>query len=238
MTPYANISQVELREVTFGFDASTVLFKKASWLWPAGQIYELRALQGQGKSILIHLLAGLSEPSEGQVLINGMNIHGVSFERFLPLRVKIGVAFDLGGLLHNRTLFENLMLPLHYHEYLPYAEAEYKIMSLLDKFDLIKFKDFRPSFVSGSVRKIVVLIRSLLFDPDVLLLDDPFVGLNDRQRRTFVSLIDQLRQKGGASRVLYSDSTGCNLMPDIQILEIRNCQLIDHAIEQREDVAS
>jgi ABC-type transporter Mla maintaining outer membrane lipid asymmetry ATPase subunit MlaF len=145
-------------------------------------------------------------------MYNDTDLFQSDFESTLPLRLQVGYTFDLGGLLHNRTIFDNLMLPLLYHKRYSDDEGQELINTQLEKFQIIKFRDLRPSFVSGSVRKMTVLLRSLLFKPRFLILDDPFVGLSDFQKNTFIEEIEEMRSDSGFLSLLLIDSTQTNFL--------------------------
>jgi ABC-type lipoprotein export system ATPase subunit len=94
----------------------------------------IRGVQGAGCSTVMQILAGLQTPTLGSYLINGVPVENMSFEEFLPFRLRMGYAFDTGGLLGNRTLFENLVLPLNYHNICSPQEAERRILALMERF--------------------------------------------------------------------------------------------------------
>ena len=99
----------------------------------------IRGAQGAGSSTVMQILAGLQTPTLGSYLINGVPVENMSFEEFLPFRLRMGYGFDTGGLLSNRTLFENLVLPLNYHKICSPQEAERRVLALMERFQLIRF---------------------------------------------------------------------------------------------------
>jgi len=208
----ALLNKIEIVDVCMSFDSKNFAFRSLSTCWSEPGNWEIVSEQGHGKSILFQIVGGITSPSRGKVLYNGIDIFETDFEKTLPLRLQVGFAFDLGGLLHNRTLFENLMLPLEYHKIHSFSAAKDLVLRMFDKFQISKYRDKRPSFVSGSTRKLTVLIRSLLLEPRFIILDDPFVGLNDIQRATFVSELVQLRKKNGYLTCLFTDSTKSKLL--------------------------
>jgi phospholipid/cholesterol/gamma-HCH transport system ATP-binding protein len=224
------LREIRLEKVSLFFDGKEQesLFHDIDISWNQSGFWELFSEQAVGKSLLLQMVGGILAPPKGQIFYNGLNLFDTEFESSLQLRLQVGYAFDLGGLLHNRTLFENLMLPLQYHKVMSFVEAERKIKTLFEQFQIMKYQDLRPSFVSGSVRKMSILLRSILFHPRFLILDDPFVGLSPFQRQEFVTLIETLRNKTGFLHLLFTDSTKSHLFKKDGSYELSSEGLLFH----------
>lgn len=159
---------------------------------------------GGGKSILLRVLSGIVPVVEGQLFFDDLEVSQFVFEDWASLRKKIGYSFDFGGLLSNRTLFDNLMLPLQYHQFLNELEAQNKVEELLQKFDLFSDRFARPSEVTGSQRKAACVARSMVLDPEVLILDDPSTGLNPFVKKTLFKEIEIAQKERGLKFVIYT----------------------------------
>ncbi|MDD5319472.1 MAG: ATP-binding cassette domain-containing protein [Methylococcales bacterium] len=160
------------------------------------EIVVIRGTLGSGSSTLLQILAGLQIPTSGSYLINGIPVEKMSFEEFLPFRLRIGYGFGMGGLICNRTLFENLVLPLNYHKFCSQQEATDHVLTLMDRFDLMKYKDLRIAYVSPSHRKITVLIRAVIMKPEVLLLDDPNIRVSTEIQQMYAELLREQINNG------------------------------------------
>ncbi|MGE0763451.1 MAG: ATP-binding cassette domain-containing protein [Bdellovibrionales bacterium] len=171
------IESVAVQDLCFGYEQRAIL-QEATCELPCHKIVRLSGMAGAGKSSILRLLVGLSQPSAGTILINGQAVDQMSFEEFLPYRLQIGYGFDLYGLLNNRTLRENLALPLQYHKRFELDEINRRVDEMLDLFHLVREQNQRPSAVSGSQRKATCVARSLIMMPQILLLDDPTTGLS------------------------------------------------------------
>lgn len=198
------IKSIEFCDVSFGFENSDLVLERSSLAFPLGETISLRGDRGSGRSTLLQLLAGLQLPTMGQIKMNEINVSDLSFEEFLPYRLKIGYTFDLGGLISNRTIMDNLLLPLEYHNACSAKEARDRVDYYIDKFTLHKAKDVRPANVPGGIRKLTCLIRSLLMEPEVLLLDDLTVGLSKPQVDLFCDCMDDLRKAKKTHTVIFS----------------------------------
>lgn len=196
------IEKMRFENLCFGFDGSDPILKNADFEFPENQICWIKSEEGQGKSTLLQLLAGLQMPVVGQYYINDVNIKEMTFEEFLPYRLRIGYSFDYGGLISNRSLRDNILLPLQYHRLIRYREAFKRVNELIEKFGFTKYASERPAHVPGRLRKLACLLRSLIHYPDLLVMDDPSVGLGIETTEIFHQLLLDLRQSGYLSHVM------------------------------------
>lgn len=228
------IEKLRFENVSFKFEGQDAVFENVDFDFPMNQMVWVKAEHGSGRSTLLQILAALQLPTKGNYFINDANIGEMSFEEFLPYRLSIGYGFDMGGLIHNRTLFENLILPLNYHKVLAVPEATERVMSYLREFNLIKYKDQRPSFMPGSARKLACLLRAVILHPQMVLLDDPTVGLPQDTALKFFDLLEALRKQAGLKHLFISsfDEKFMGLIENTEIF-IEGGQL--HALPAMED---
>jgi ABC-type multidrug transport system ATPase subunit len=198
------IKSLKFDGVSYWYDGQEPLLQDVEIDFTMNTVNVLRGDRGGGRSTLLQILAGLQMPNHGIYEINGQNVMEMTFEDFLPYRLRIGYAFDLGGLISNRTLLDNMILPLSYHKICSPEEALKRVTKIFERFDLMKFKDVRPSHVSGSIRRITCLVRSLVMDPEVLLLDDPTVGLSKETQKIFTEFIQECMRVGSLHTLFVS----------------------------------
>lgn len=198
------INSLRFEGVFFQHEQNDPILNKADFEFPLNQNVLIQSLQGAGKSTLLQILAGLIVPNNGTYSINDSNVMDMTFEEFLPYRLAIGYTFDYGGLINNRTIFENLILPLLYHKLVDQKDATVRVMEVLKFFELEKFKDERPAHIPGRVRKIACLLRAMVVEPQVLLLDDPSVGLGLDTSLMFIDLLSVHRESKGLKHVFVS----------------------------------
>ena len=219
----------------FNFDShSKPLFSHLNFNFERGESYWIKGSPGCGKSTLLRLLVALNLPTFGDVLINGESIKNLSFEEFLPLRMKIGYSFDLGGLISNRTLRDNLLLPLIYHNMMSPDQAKQWVEKLALEFDIAADLALRPSRVSGSTKKAAVVARSMVMSPRVLVLDDPTTALSISRVDKLIQLIDEGRTSGQIDYVFFV-SEDLNFARKVGTRTIEIC---NQNIEQTESVQS
>ncbi len=142
-----------------------------------GEFVSIVGPSGCGKSTLLSIIFGLLSPESGSLSINNLPIS--------KSNVKIGYMLQKDHLFEWRTIYENVILGLEIQHTLN-SESKQKALDMLKTYDLYKFKDSRPSELSGGMRQRAALIRTLILEPDLLLLDEPFSAL-DYQTRLNVS---------------------------------------------------
>lgn len=220
--------------ITYAHEGQDPVLKGCDFMFPSGEIVYIKSPEGAGKSTLLQVLAGLLIPQSGGYYINGFDANGMSFEEFLPYRLKIGFTFDYGGLINNRTIFDNLTLPLVYHKLIDEKEAHRRVEEICERFDLAKFRRERPAHVPGRVRKLAILLRAVVTHPDLLLLDDPSVGLGEGTQVAFAELIKDLRAEGSLRHVVCSsyDDAFMDLMPH-QIIHLDGGLIYAHSADDK-----
>ncbi|HEX4924323.1 MAG TPA: ATP-binding cassette domain-containing protein [Bdellovibrionales bacterium] len=197
-----DIKEIELRNVCLREGNGVIWLDDVSVKFQPGQTAFFKG--EQVASNILKLAAGLLTPTLGQVLINGNDIHEMDFEEFLPYRLNLGYTFNLGGILNNRTIKENLMLPFLYHG-APIEFAEKEVQEILDLFELNRYQDYRPAGVPGVVRKLACIGRTLAVTPQVLLMDDPTSSMKPNVVKRLKSWIEERREEAPLTVLVASD---------------------------------
>ena len=148
-----------------------------------GEIFVIMGLSGSGKSTLIRLLNRLSEPTAGQLIIDGQDITKLNKKELLDIRRrKMSMVFQNFALFPHRTILENTEYGLEIQD-VPKDERRKRAEKALDNAKLLAFKDQYPDQLSGGMQQRVGLARALTNDPDILLMDEAFSALDPMVRR-------------------------------------------------------
>lgn len=153
---------------------------------------------------LMKSLSCLNENVSGFYLLNNENILGMSFEEFLPYRLNMGYSFNEGGLLSNKTIKENLVLPLQFHS-IEANESLKRVDEIIEFFEIAKFKDHRPAMIPQPIRKLTSIIRALLISPQILFLEDPASGLRQEVVKKIKYLIRHYKKQNPKLTVFLLD---------------------------------
>jgi phospholipid/cholesterol/gamma-HCH transport system ATP-binding protein len=196
------VKSIEFKDVTFGYkDAEGPMFENLSAVLPVGENILVSGDVGQGTSTFLKLLAVVHQPQQGSVLINGLDTSQMSFEEFLPLRTKIGYTFDYGGLFANRSLLDNMTLPLMYHKSFSFEESRQRGIDLATHFGFYNKLSERPASVTGGLRKLVSVLRTLLMTPEMLVMDDPFMGVDPQNIARLIKILHDRRERGDIKHI-------------------------------------
>lgn len=199
---FSGFESMRVENLCFGYEGTDQkIFENLTMDIPLGKNILISGVSGSGQSTFLKLLAMLIEPQSGRLIINGQNVTEMSFEEFLPIRMRIGFSFDLGGLFANRTLHDNLVLPLLFHNFCSREEAEAKARELAKHFEFERNANQRPAMVSGGLRKLVCVLRSFMLEPEMLILDDPFTGIGTDASRKVIRMILDRKEAGQVKHI-------------------------------------
>ncbi len=211
-----SISTITLENLSFAYPGSENILENVCATFKSGSQIHFTGSSGVGKSTLMKILVGLSTPTSGKYMFDETDILPLSFEEFLPYRLSIGFSFDLGGLLSNRTLLENLLLPLQYHERMSRAEALARVEDIMREFCIWPNRNLRPSNVSGGQRKAACVARAIVANPEILILDQPTTGLDKMATAALTNYIVKGKKEGWLKHLFitsadsaFTDHLGC-----------------------------
>ncbi|MDZ4678362.1 MAG: ATP-binding cassette domain-containing protein [Oligoflexia bacterium] len=222
------ITDIEIKNLSLKFDIGAPLFNDVNLKFPLGKIIVLEGQPGCGKSIFLRMLAGLVEPTQGDVIYNGRSLREMSFEQFAPLRTSTSICFENGGLLMNKSLIENIKLPLLYNQQWRAERGGIYLDKLISNFNIKDFLDHRPAAVSAGVRKIAGLVRSLVCTPQVLFFDEPNLGIGENAVEALKHCIDEYRSEGKQDELIVMACSDRRFIErfDCERIQIKDSKLI------------
>lgn len=162
---------------------------------PSGQMTFLTGHSGAGKSTLLKLIALIERPSRGQIIIDGSNLARIRKSQIPQLRRKVGVIFQNHRLLMDRTVFDNVALPLVIAG-LGHQDVRRRVRAALDKVSLLDKERAFPITLSGGEQQRVGIARAVVNKPPLLLADEPTGNLDPELSREIMGLFEQFGQVG------------------------------------------
>mgnify|MGYP000113720832 FL=1 len=183
---------------------SRLIFDDLSFTIPRGKITAIMGPSGTGKTTLLKLIGGQLMPQAGKVTVDGEDVHALSRKKLYELRKRMGMLFQSGALLTDISVFENVAFPLREHTDMPESMIRDMVLLKLQSVGLRGSIDLMPAELSGGMARRVALARSIALDPELIMYDEPFTGLDPITKGTIVSLIKRLNQALGLTSLVVS----------------------------------
>jgi len=185
---------IEVRDLRKRFGSNPVL-EGVNLRIEKGESVVIIGRSGGGKSVLLKLLIGLIQPDGGQVLIEGEDIVPMNERQLLRVRHKFGMLFQGAALFDSMNVAENVSFALRRNGSLPEPEIAKKVSEVLEMVDLPGTEQKNPSELSGGMRKRVGLARAIIYQPQIVLYDEPTTGLDPVVSDSIDQLILRVRDR-------------------------------------------
>lgn len=192
---------VRIRGLTTVLNGKTI-FDGLDMDIPRGKVTAIMGASGTGKTTLLKHITGQMRGDAGEILVNGQNVATLSREQLFALREGIGYLFQNSALLTDYDVFENVAFPLRQHTKLPEVLIRNLVILKLQAVGLRGAAALMPGELSGGMARRVALARAIVFDPMLILYDEPFVGLDPVALNQVLKLIRILNQTLGITSVL------------------------------------
>lgn len=160
-----------------------------------GEMAFLTGHSGAGKSTLLKIIALLEWPTSGQVSVNGLKLNQLKKSDVPAHRSQLGITFQSPHLLNDRTVFDNVALPLQIHG-MPYPMIAKRVHAALDMVGLLSKEKMLPPHLSGGEQQRVGIARSVVHKPALLLADEPTGNLDPKLSTEIMSIFEQFNQAG------------------------------------------
>jgi len=159
---------------------------------------------GTGKTTLLQLITRQLVPDRGEILIDGINIATLNQKELYVLRRRFGVLFQKSALLTDMSVFENVAFPLREHTRLSNRLIRHVVLTKLHAVGLRGAADMMPGQLSRGMARRVALARAMVMDPDILIYDEPFVGLDPISMGVIVRLVRRMNDSLGLTSIVVS----------------------------------
>lgn len=203
MTTPDSKSLVELRNLTFSY-SERIILDNISLSVPRGKVTALMGASGGGKTTILRLIGGQNKAQSGQLLFDGQDVTPMNQVQIYAARRRMGMLFQFGALFADLSVFENVAFPLREHTDLPNALIRDIVLMKLNAVGLRGARDLMPSEVSGGMARRIALARAIALDPDLVMYDEPFSGLDPISLGTAARLIRQLNDSMGLTSIFVS----------------------------------
>ncbi|MDP3252514.1 MAG: ABC transporter ATP-binding protein [Hydrogenophaga sp.] len=203
MPTNSSTSLVELRHLTFGYGERAIL-DDISLTVPRGKVTALMGASGGGKTTVLKLIGGQIRAQKGQTLFDGQDVTVMNPKALYAARRRMGMLFQFGALFTDMSVFDNVAFPLREHTALPDALVRDIVLMKLNAVGLRGARDLMPSELSGGMARRVALARAIVLDPELVMYDEPFAGLDPISLGTAARLIRQLNDAMGLTSIVVS----------------------------------
>ncbi|MBH9552439.1 ABC transporter ATP-binding protein [Inhella gelatinilytica] len=210
---------IEIDNVTFGYDGGRTILKDLNLRFLRGKVTSVLGNSGCGKTTLLRLIGGVHAPDQGRVVFDGEVINTHDRAQLYRLRRRLGMLFQFGALFTDLTVFDNVAFPLREMTDLPESMIRDLVLMKLNAVGLRGAAQLRISEVSGGMARRIALARAIALDPELIMYDEPFAGLDLISMGVAAQLIRTLNDVTGATTLLIShDVPECMAISDWVVL--------------------
>ncbi|SIT66938.1 phospholipid/cholesterol/gamma-HCH transport system ATP-binding protein [Ectothiorhodosinus mongolicus] len=217
---------IEIRDVHFS-RGHRKIFDGIDITIPQGQVTAIMGPSGSGKTTLLRLIGGQLRPDQGQILVEGKDVHRLSRRDLYALRRRMGMLFQSGALLTDLNVFDNVAFPVRENTHLPESMIRTLVLMKLEAVGLRGAARMQPSELSGGMARRVALARAIALDPLLMMYDEPFAGLDPITMGVIVTLIRRLNDALGMSSIIVSHDVAETSSIADQIYLISDGKVVD-----------
>ena len=193
---------VELRGVSFAYDPAQPVLRDISMSIRRGTVVGIMGQSGCGKTTTLRIIMGALRPTGGEARVLGAATKTLGRDGLYAMRRKMGMLFQFGALFTDLSVYENVAFPMREHVALPPDLLHDLVMMKLNAVGLRGAAHLRPTELSGGMARRVALARSIALDPQLMLYDEPFTGLDPISFGVIVRLIRNLNDSLGATSII------------------------------------
>ena len=205
---------VEIDSVNFAYGKRAIL-KGISLHVPRGKVVAIMGGSGCGKTTLLRLIGGQIKATAGQVRVNGQNVSTLNRDALYAMRRRMSMLFQFGALFTDMSVFDNIAFQMREHTDLPEDMIRDLVLMKLNAVGLRGTANLKPSELSGGMARRVALARAVALDPELIMYDEPFAGLDPISLAVVGKTIRKLNDALGATSILVTH----DVMESLQIVD-------------------
>jgi phospholipid/cholesterol/gamma-HCH transport system ATP-binding protein len=203
-TPTADTPLIQFKDVHFGYGAGRKILDGVTLEIERGKVTALMGASGGGKTTVLRLIGGQVKAQQGEVRFDGQDISVLDQNSLYAVRRRMGMLFQFGAIFSDLSAFENVAFPLRELTDLSEPMIRDIVLMKLQAVGLRGARDLMPSELSGGMARRVALARAMALDPDLVMYDEPFAGLDPISLGTAGQLIRQLNDALGITSIIVS----------------------------------
>ena len=217
---------IQLKNITKIYDKNVVALDDVSLRLEEGEIVVLKGVSGSGKSTMLSLIAGLSKPTTGEVIVDGKKISKLA-DHFAALfrQANIGFVFQKYNLINTLSVAENILLPLVPLN-LEKQELESRLRSVLALFNISDKRDTIVKKLSGDEQQRVAIARANINNPKIILADEPTANLDEKLSLEFIEMLKELQSQKRTIVIATHDPLFFSLDFVDRVVEVHNGKIL------------
>jgi phospholipid/cholesterol/gamma-HCH transport system ATP-binding protein len=197
----ADSGVVEVSGLRFSYGDLEV-FRSLTLSIARGKVVAILGSSGSGKSTLLKLIGGQLRPAGGTIHVHGKNVHALKPQQLYELRLRMGMMFQSSGLFTDLSVYENIAFPIRENFNLPEELVRRLVLMKLHAVGLRGAQAMMPNDLSGGMTRRVALARAIATDPQLMMYDEPFAGLDPISLHQIRELIRALNQSFGLTSIV------------------------------------
>ena len=194
---------VDIHDLQFGYGDRLIL-SGLTMQFPRGKVVAVMGGSGSGKTTVLRLIGGQLRPQSGRVIVEGEEVSSLSLRDLYRMRRRMGMLFQHGALFTDLSVFDNVAFPLRENTTLPEVMIRDLVLLKLHAVGLSNAASLKPAEISGGMARRVALARAVALDPQLIMYDEPFAGLDPISMGVIANLIRKLNDALGSTTILVS----------------------------------
>ena len=209
---------IECQNIAFSYDNNHSVLNNVNFIIEEGKFAAIMGGSGSGKTTLLRLITGQLAPTSGKILIKGRDFATFSAEELHEYRRRMGVLFQQGALFTDLSVFENVAFPMRELTKLPETVINDLVKLKLHAVGLRGTENLMPSELSGGMARRVALARTIALDPELMLYDEPFTGLDPISLGVIAELIHRVNKALHSTSVMVTHDIAQSLLIVDQVI--------------------
>lgn len=217
---------IECQNIAFSYDNNHSVLNNVNFIIEEGKFAAIMGGSGSGKTTLLRLITGQLAPTSGKILIKGRDLATFSAEELYEYRRRMGVLFQQGALFTDLSVFENVAFPMRELTKLPETVINDLVKLKLHAVGLRSTENLMPSELSGGMARRVALARTIALDPELMLYDEPFTGLDPISLGVIAKLIHRVNKALHSTSVMVTHDIAQSLLIVDQVIFLAHGEIM------------